>query len=58
MLRIEGYHALAGRAGGGLDADTILQRHSDQAVGICFPKICLGEKWKLADVVDRLDVID
>ena len=46
----------AGTAGSGLDTDTVLEICSEQAVGICFSQVILGQERELADVIDTLDV--
>ena len=55
--RIESDDALAGGAGGGLDADTVLQRDRQQAVGISLPEISFGEEGELFQIIHRLDIV-
>ena len=42
VLGVVGHHALAGGAGGGLDADTVLQGLAEKTIGISFSQIRLG----------------
>ena len=57
FLCVEGNDALAGRAGGGLDADAVLEVGAQKSVGICFTQIVFGEERKLSDIIDTLDVL-
>ena len=57
MLGVEGDDALAGRAGGGLNAHAVLQRTRDQTVRIGFAQVVLGDEGQLVQVVDALDIV-
>ena len=57
VLGVEGHHAAAGGAGGGVDADTLGQGLGQQAVGIALPQVGLGDKGQLMQVLDAVDVV-
>ena len=56
LLRVEGDDTFAGSAGSGLDADTILEICSEQAIRICFAQIVFGEEREFLNVIDTPDV--
>ena len=47
MLGVECHNPLAGGAGGGLNADTVLEGNTDKTVRIGLPQVGLGEERKL-----------
>ena len=57
MLGIEGDDAFAGGAGGGLDANAVLQVRAQQAVGIGVPQVGFAEERKLLDVIHGFDIV-
>ena len=57
MLCVESDNPLAGGSGGRLDPDTFLQRLAQQAVRVRFPEVCLGQKRKLPDVINRMNIV-
>ena len=57
MLGVESNHALAGGAGGGLDAYALLQRLAHQAVGVGHAQVILGDEGQLMQIVPAFDVI-
>ena len=57
LLGVEGDDALAGRAGGGVDADTFFQRLRKQTEGVCIPQIRLAQKRELVQIVAAVDIL-
>ena len=57
LFGVERDNALAGRAGGGVDADTVLQRHCKQAVGICVAQVGFAEERELVKIVPAFDIV-
>ena len=57
LLGVEGDDALAGRAGGGVDADTFFQRLRKQTEGVCIPQIRLAQKRELIQIVAAVDIL-
>ena len=56
LLGVEGHNAATGCAGGGLDADTILQGLCQKSVRVGIPQIRLGEEGELVQVLNAVDV--
>ena len=50
VLGVEGHHPLAGGAGGGLDADALLQGLGYQPVGVGLPLVSLGDNMFIQDL--------
>ena len=57
VLGVKGHHPPSGGAGGGLDADTVLQGLGQQAVGVCLPQVVLGKKGQLVEILHAPDVL-
>ena len=57
VLGVVGHHALAGGAGGGVDADAFAQGLCHEAVGVALAKVILGDEGELVQVLNALDVI-
>ena len=57
VLGIERHHAPACGPGGGLDTDAVLQRSGQKAIRIGVPQVALGEKGKLMEVLDAVDIL-
>ena len=56
-LRVVRDHALAGRAGGRVDADDVFSRDGEQAVRVGIAQVVLAHERQLPEVVDALDVV-
>ena len=48
---------LASRTAGSMDAHQILNWNSKQSIRIIIPQILFISKWKLGNVIDRLDIL-
>ena len=56
MLGIEGHHAPAGGAAGGLNPHTVLLGHRQEPPGILVPQIILADEGQLVKILDSMDI--
>ena len=57
VLGVEGYHAAAGGAGGGLDAYAVGEGFCQKAVGILIPQIILLEEGQFVQILHPFDIV-
>ena len=53
---VEGHEPRGGGAGGGLSAEAVRQRDTNEAVGMGLSQVGIGEEGKLVEVGQTLDV--